>query len=60
MSLQRAGCVADQRRAHELEVFVPSGRSEREARRKLDVCLASWQTSNVGVETYVLEAVQAV
>jgi hypothetical protein len=52
--------VADQRRAHELEVFVPSGRSEREARRKLDVCLASWQTSNVGVETYVLEAVQAV
>ena len=57
--LQRAGCVAEQRRAHELEVYVPDARGAKEGRRKLDVCLARWQARNVGIEAYVLEAVHA-
>jgi hypothetical protein len=32
--LQRSGCVAEQRRAHELEVYLPSARSEKDARRR--------------------------
>lgn len=38
--LQRSGCVAEQRRVHELEVYLPSARSEKDERRKIDVCLA--------------------
>jgi hypothetical protein len=33
---------------------MPDARSEKEARPELDVCLASWQARNVGVEAYVL------
>jgi hypothetical protein len=33
---------------------MPDARSEKEARPELDVCLASWQAKNVGVEAYVL------
>lgn len=57
--LQRIGCVAEQRRAHELEVYVPDARNEKEGRRRLDICLASWQAKNVGVEAYVQDAVPA-
>lgn len=57
--LQRIGCVAEQRRSHELEVYVPQARNERAGRRKLDVCLASWQVKNAGVEAYVVETARA-
>jgi hypothetical protein len=52
--LRRTGCVAEQCRAHELEVFVPSAPSADQARREVNVYLASWQARNPGVETYVV------
>ena len=57
--LQRSGCVAEQRRAHELEVYLPSARNENDARRKVDVCLALWQVKNPGVEANVIRTTQA-
>jgi hypothetical protein len=49
------GCVAEQRRAHELEVYLPDARNDKDGRRNLDVRLASWQARNMGVEAYVIE-----
>ena len=57
--LQRSGCVAEQRRAHELEVYLPNARNDHDARRKVNVCLALWQVKNPGVEAYVLTPVRA-
>jgi hypothetical protein len=57
--LQRSGCVAEQRRAHELEVYLPSARNEKDARRKIDVCLALWQVKNPGIEAYVMPTAEA-
>jgi hypothetical protein len=57
--LQRVGCIAEQRRAHELEVYLPDARSDKDGRRNLDVSLASWQWRNMGVETYVIETARA-
>lgn len=57
--LQRSGCVAEQRRAHELEVYLPSARNENDARRKVDVCLALWQVKNPGVEAHVARTTEA-
>jgi hypothetical protein len=54
--LRRADCVAEQARAHELEVYVPSAPSDRQARREVEVYVAVWQTSHAGVEAYVLDA----
>jgi hypothetical protein len=54
--LRRAECVAEQRRSHELDVFVPRARNEREARRELSVYLASWQAANPGVEAYIVDS----
>jgi hypothetical protein len=53
--LQRAECVAEQRRSHELEVYLPQTTSEAHARRKLDVHLANWQALNPGIEAYVVD-----
>jgi hypothetical protein len=53
--LRHAGCVAEQRRSHELEVYTP-GVPEEQARRELNVYLASWQALNPGVETYIIES----
>lgn len=53
--LRRADCVAEQARAHELEVYVPGAPSERQARRELDIYLTLWQARNLGVEAYVLD-----
>jgi hypothetical protein len=52
--------VAEQRRAHELEVYMPEERSEKQARGRLNVCLASWQARNVRVEAYIVDAVPAI
>jgi hypothetical protein len=53
--LRRTGFVAEQCRLHELEVFVPSAPNETQARRELNVCLATWQARNRGVEAYIVE-----
>jgi hypothetical protein len=57
--LRRADCVAEQRRSHELEVYVPAARNDRHARRELSVYLATWQAANPGVEAYVLDGASA-
>lgn len=53
--LRRADCVAEQARAHELDVYVPSAPNERQARRELDIYLTLWQVRNPGIETYVID-----
>ena len=53
--LRRTGFVAEQCRLHELEVFVPSAPTETQARRELNVCLATWQARNRGVDAYIVE-----
>ena len=53
--LRRADCVAEQARAHELEVYVPSAPNDRQARRELEVYVAVWQASHAGVEAYVVD-----
>jgi hypothetical protein len=53
--LRRAECIAEQRRAHELEVYLPQTSSETKARRELDVYLATWQAMNPGIEAYVVD-----
>jgi hypothetical protein len=54
--LRRAQCVAERRRAHELEVHLPDVRSEQQARRELDIYLATWQAMNPGTDANILEA----
>jgi len=53
--LRRADCVAEQARAHELDVYVPSAPNERQARRELEIYLTVWQVSNPGIEAYVID-----
>jgi hypothetical protein len=55
-SLRRAGCVAEQRRSHELEVYIPDAPGKEQARRELDAYLATWQTVNPGIEAYIVES----
>jgi hypothetical protein len=52
--LRGSGCVAERQRSHELEVHV-TGTSEEQARRELNVYLATWQAINPGVEAYILD-----
>jgi hypothetical protein len=52
--LRRSRCVAERQRSHELEVHVAST-SEEQARRELNVYLATWQAMNPGVEAYILD-----
>jgi len=47
--------VAEQARAHELDVYVPSAPNERQARRELDIYLTVWQVSNPGIAAYVID-----
>jgi hypothetical protein len=54
--LRQAGCVAVERRSHQLEVYLPGAPSEDQARRELNVYLATWQAKNPGVEAYIVEA----
>jgi hypothetical protein len=55
-SLRRAGCVAEQRRSHELEVCLPDAPNHEQARRELNVYLATWQATHAGVEAYIIES----
>jgi hypothetical protein len=52
--LEHADCVARECHPHELEVEIPHAPSEEQARRELDIYLASWQAMNRGVEAYVV------
>jgi hypothetical protein len=54
--LRRTGFVAEQCRSHELEVYVPGAPNEPQARRELNVSLATWQALNRGVEAYIVES----
>jgi hypothetical protein len=54
--LQRTGCVAEESRPHELDVYIPSAPNEPQARRELNVCLATWQALHPGVETYIIDS----
>lgn len=47
--------MAEQARAHELDVYVPSAPNERQARRELDIYLTVWQVSNPGIAAYVID-----
>jgi hypothetical protein len=58
--LQRAGCVAEQLGPHTLEVKVPSALDEAQARRELNVYLASWQARHRGFEASVIEEQEVV
>jgi hypothetical protein len=53
--LRQTGCTAERRRSHELVVYIPGAPSETQARREVNVYLASWQARNPGVETYIVE-----
>ena len=53
--LERSECVVRQWHAYDLEVHVTRAFSEAQARRELDVYLATWQAFNPGVEAYVIE-----
>lgn len=53
--LRQTGCTAERRRSHELVVCIPGAPSETQARREVNVYLASWQARNPGVETYIVE-----
>lgn len=58
--LQRASCVAEQLSPQTLEVKVPSAPDEAQARRELNVYLASWQARHRGFEAYVIEEEEVV
>jgi hypothetical protein len=58
--LQRASCVAEAVSPHTLEVEVPSALDETQARRELNVYLASWQARHRGFEAYVIEEEEVV
>jgi hypothetical protein len=53
--LERADCVVRECHAYDLEVRVTRALSEDQARRELDVYLATWQAFNPGIEAYVIE-----
>ena len=53
--LQRADCFVGPRHGQDVEVDVPLAYSEVQARRELDIYLATWQVMNPGVETYIVD-----
>lgn len=53
--LERADCVVQRCHAHDVEVHLPRAYSESQARRELDIYLATWQATNPGIEAYVVE-----
>ena len=53
--LERSDCIVRELHPYDLEVHVTRALSEAQARRELDVYLATWQALNPGVEAYVIE-----
>jgi hypothetical protein len=48
--LQRVDCIVGQRHGQNIEVEVPLSYSEEQARRELNIYLATWQAMNPGIE----------
>ena len=46
--LRECGCVAEQARADEADVFVPAAPNERAARTEVDVYIAAWRVKSGG------------
>ena len=57
--LRRTGCVAEQRRSGELEVYVPDTPNQEQERREVSVYLASWQAANPGAEASIVDEASA-
>ena len=53
--MRACGCVAEQGSADEVDVFVPDARTDRDARREVDVYLEVWRTKSAG-SAEVMEA----
>ena len=53
--LQRAGCIVGRRRGQGVEVEVPLAYSKAQARRELEIYLATWQAMNPGIAAYVVD-----
>jgi hypothetical protein len=53
--LQRAECTVGPRHGQDVEVEVPLAYSEAQARRELEIYLATWQAMNPGVEAYIVD-----
>jgi hypothetical protein len=53
--LRRAECVAEQANADTLDVFIPQAPSAAQARREVDLYLASWRARHPGVAADVLD-----
>jgi hypothetical protein len=53
--LERAECVVVRAQGHDVEVDIPGPFPARQARRELDIYLATWQVMNPGVEAYVVD-----
>jgi hypothetical protein len=53
--LVRADCLVKRCDAHDIEVHLPRAYSKAQARRELDIYLATWQATNTGVEAYVVD-----
>jgi hypothetical protein len=53
--LERADCLVKRRDTHDIEVHLPRAYSKGQARRELDIYLATWQATNTGVQAYVVD-----
>jgi hypothetical protein len=53
--LERAECVVQNSHAHGFDIHLPRAHSETQARRELDIYLATWQVRHPGVEAYVVD-----
>lgn len=53
--LQRAECAVGARHGQDVEVEVPLAYSEAQARRELDIYLATWQVMNPDGEAYIVD-----
>jgi hypothetical protein len=57
--LQRAECVVGPRYGHDFEIDLPWAYSDAQARRELEIYLATWQVMNPGVEVHVVHGDRA-
>jgi hypothetical protein len=53
--LERAECVVERCHGHDVEVHLKEPYSTAQARRELDIYLATWQATHPGVEVYVVD-----
>jgi hypothetical protein len=53
--LQRAECAVGPRHGQDVEVEVPLACSKAQARRELEIYVATWQVMNPGVDAYIVD-----